>query len=1001
MGFGNSPPVVTSVAVSPSPVPGSAQATITCSATDDKGVVQLTFTVSGGALAGAASQTVVLAAPQTATTQSVTWTTPAPGTYSVTCAATDGGGFWSGPVTTSSTVSVAVVPVADPPLVSGITASATTVFPGATVQLAASASGTGLTYAWSASAGAVTPADASATWTAPATAGPATVTLTVTDAQGRTASGTIGLGVIWASAGAAWSPAAGTLGFFPTRLALDAAGFAYVSDIRAGEVTYLSPRGDVLKRFAVGGEPAGVAVAPSGELLVADAQAGRVDRYDVRGRRLGALGQGTGELVKPLALAVDRTTGRVYVLDAGAGVVKVYDQGGAAAGAIAVGGVSAAGLAVDGATHRLYVTDSSRGQVLVFDEGGAPLATLGSYGAPLIRPAGVAVGADGNLYVVDSYQALVVVLAPTGATLATLGTYGSGAGQLEIPLDVALDPRGQVLVTNTQLARIETFQLPSFAGVTCPGDSDCDGMPDWWELAHHLNPLDPTDARLDPDHDGLTNLDEYRSGTDPWNWDTDGDGASDGEEVAEGMNPLDPTDHRPVLVASGPSATAPGLVRVSASLQSAAPCTLSWTQLAGPPVTLRGADTMTPSFVARAAARYRVQGVATCGTVRTAPAVVETAVQNVAPRPDAGRILVVHAGRPLSLDGGFSSDANGDAFALSWGQTLGVPLVGPVAGADLDTRARVPGLLEFELTATDAAAAQASATVPVLVVDEGSPAPTAVADTPVAGRVGAPIGLLAQALGPDEDARLLWTQVEGPAAVDLEGPAPSFVPRRAGHYAFDVAAVKGRFRSPAARVDVFVSDGPPLPAAVARAPLTATVGDALALDGAGSSPGGGGALAYAWSIVSGPAGGLTDASQAAATLVPFAPGSYVVQLQVKEGEAVGIPARVRIDVHESGRALPVAIAGGPGVVAAGAPVRLTGAASRSPAAAPLRYRWTQISGPWVALDDVGAADTTFHAVEPGVYVFELEVFDGHARSAPAAVAVLVTPPASAQGSASR
>jgi serine protease AprX len=47
------------------------------------------------------------------------------------------------------------------------------------------------------------------------------------------------------------------------------------------------------------------------------------------------------------------------------------------------------------------------------------------------------------------------------------------------------------------------------------GDSDGDGMPDWWELWHGLNPNDPSDAALDSDGDGVSNLNEYLAGTDP------------------------------------------------------------------------------------------------------------------------------------------------------------------------------------------------------------------------------------------------------------------------------------------------------------------------------------------------------------------------------------------------------------------------------------------------------------------------------------------------------
>jgi len=48
-------------------------------------------------------------------------------------------------------------------------------------------------------------------------------------------------------------------------------------------------------------------------------------------------------------------------------------------------------------------------------------------------------------------------------------------------------------------------------------DRDGDGMPDAWEDAYQLNADDPSDAALDSDGDGLSNLAEYLSGTDPRN----------------------------------------------------------------------------------------------------------------------------------------------------------------------------------------------------------------------------------------------------------------------------------------------------------------------------------------------------------------------------------------------------------------------------------------------------------------------------------------------------
>ncbi|MEP6536731.1 MAG: carboxypeptidase regulatory-like domain-containing protein [Bryobacteraceae bacterium] len=69
-------------------------------------------------------------------------------------------------------------------------------------------------------------------------------------------------------------------------------------------------------------------------------------------------------------------------------------------------------------------------------------------------------------------------------------------------------------------------------------DTDHDGIPDDIEIQNGLNPNDPTDALLDADNDGLSNLEEFRLGTNMRNADSDGDGIGDLVELRLGLNPL-------------------------------------------------------------------------------------------------------------------------------------------------------------------------------------------------------------------------------------------------------------------------------------------------------------------------------------------------------------------------------------------------------------------------------------------------------------------------------
>jgi len=68
-------------------------------------------------------------------------------------------------------------------------------------------------------------------------------------------------------------------------------------------------------------------------------------------------------------------------------------------------------------------------------------------------------------------------------------------------------------------------------------DENNDGIPDEYAAGLQQSGAAPLDPAQDNDEDGLTNLSEFASNTDPLNPDTDDDGIVDGVEVLEGTDP--------------------------------------------------------------------------------------------------------------------------------------------------------------------------------------------------------------------------------------------------------------------------------------------------------------------------------------------------------------------------------------------------------------------------------------------------------------------------------
>ena len=248
----------------------------------------------------------------------------------------------------------------------------------------------------------------------------------------------------------------------------DARGRIYVSDVSRSAVYVFDPQ-DGLQIWEMAGPnlrfltPLGVAAGEPGYILVADADLRRVVILDEQGKPQGSMGEGV--LQRPVGVARDPQSGRVFVADSQAHDVKVFDRNGvllATWGRRGHGpGEFNAPTYLTFAGGRLYVTDTLNSRVQVFDHEGRFVRSVGRRGlyiGDLPRPKGVAVDRDRNLYVVESYYDHLLVFNEKGEFLLPIGGTGSGIGQFYLPAGVWTDNRGWVYVADAFNGRVVVFE---------------------------------------------------------------------------------------------------------------------------------------------------------------------------------------------------------------------------------------------------------------------------------------------------------------------------------------------------------------------------------------------------------------------------------------------------------------------------------------------------------------------------------------------------------------
>ena len=100
----------------------------------------------------------------------------------------------------------------------------------------------------------------------------------------------------------------------------------------------------------------------------------------------------------------------------------------------------------------------------------------------------------------------------------------------------SLDQSGELILSNHGILYVSTYSQGLFA-IKVEGDTDNDGIDDWYERRYRLDFNNVLDRDLDADGDDVSNYQEFLLGTRSNNSDSDFDGLADGIELELGSSP--------------------------------------------------------------------------------------------------------------------------------------------------------------------------------------------------------------------------------------------------------------------------------------------------------------------------------------------------------------------------------------------------------------------------------------------------------------------------------
>jgi sugar lactone lactonase YvrE len=259
----------------------------------------------------------------------------------------------------------------------------------------------------------------------------------------------------------------------PGKLAVNRHGSVFVVDSYKNCIRQYDAKGSYEGQIPVN-RPSAVASSPDGKLYIGSHQDYSVAIYK-QGKITGYFGAGKNEFLSIADIAVDETTGDVYVADTKAHLIKRYYSSGTPKETLSGFHLPAA-VFVSGTG--VYVLDapiipcpetgaaaaSGEGQpqcmgirIAILDKKGGPQRSINESGSDyMTRPTDIAVDAFENVYVGDASQKAVLVYDRLGSFI---GTITSALDDLHFPVSLVISRYGNLYVSSSETHSITEIGL--------------------------------------------------------------------------------------------------------------------------------------------------------------------------------------------------------------------------------------------------------------------------------------------------------------------------------------------------------------------------------------------------------------------------------------------------------------------------------------------------------------------------------------------------------------